>query len=39
MPQETDTPLQAQLSLTFDSDLRHSLNDAKAAHCHTGVVG
>ena len=30
---------QAQLSLTFDSDLRHSLNDAEAAHGHAGVVG
>lgn len=29
---------QAQSSLTFDSDLRHSLNDAKAAHGHAGVV-
>lgn len=30
---------QAQLSLTFDSDLRHSFNDAKTAHGHAGVVG
>lgn len=29
---------QARASLTFDSDLRHSFNDAEAAHGHAGVV-
>lgn len=26
-------------ALTFDSDLRHSFNDAEAAHGYAGVVG
>lgn len=29
----------ARASLTFDSDLRHSFDDAEAAHGHAGVVG
>lgn len=27
-----------RIALTFDSDLRHSFDDAKAAHGHAGVV-